>query len=105
MTNKQRRKGFGYEREIVNELRSYGLDAKRGYGSNGQSLGHHEEVDVLLYLGRADCKELKIQCKRKKELPKSIGLTEHVDVSIVRQDRGESIIVMRLEDFIKRFLV
>jgi len=43
-----RTKGFGYEREIVNQAKDAGFEAERCYGSNGQSRGLHNEVDVII---------------------------------------------------------
>ena len=90
---KPKQKGNRYERELVNQAKDSGLDAKRAYASNGQSLGHHEEVDIVI------CGK-KIQCKRKKAIPSWIGLSEHVDASSVRCDGGESYVVMRWFDYL-----
>mgnify|MGYP006888706075 CR=1 FL=1 len=34
-----------FEREVVRLFESYDIECKRAWGSNGQSLGLHEEVD------------------------------------------------------------
>ena len=43
-----RRKGFGFEREVVNAAKEAGLCAKRAYGSNGEAMGMHAEVDMVI---------------------------------------------------------
>ena len=47
MTHPSKRKGNGYERELVQYFQSSGIPAKRAYASNGEALGHHATVDVL----------------------------------------------------------
>ena len=48
MPSKSKNKGNTFERLIVNKAKDMGLEAKRAWGSNGQSIGWHEEVDVLI---------------------------------------------------------
>lgn len=100
MPSKGKVKGSAYERELVKQFQSYFHEAKRSWGSNGQSLGLHEEVDLLVK--NNDGLELKIQAKRRKKLPNFLGLTEHVDAAIFREDNDESYIMLRLKDFIER---
>lgn len=111
MTSKSRVKGFGFEREIVNQFKEAGFDAKRAFGSNGKTLGEAEDVDVIVSRPadkvnntvntKLFFKPLRIQTKRRKKFPKSlIGLSDTVDASIIRADQEESFIIMRLEDFI-----
>lgn len=124
MTNKSKLKGSNFERELVNQFKKAGFEAKRAYASNGKSLGLAEEVDILVTLPGIEAsqeidentktiyvieevpeRKFKIQAKRRKKFPKSlIGLTKEVDASIVREDNGESFIILRLNDFIQRFL-
>lgn len=116
MTSANKVRGNQLEREVVKRFQKNNLEAARAWGSNGQALGHHEEVDVLLKYSRpervvdnglkqgTDLEELKIQCKRKKKLPDWLGFTEHVDAVVTREDRGETYIMFKLDDFIKRFL-
>ena len=94
-------KGNTYEREIVDKFKEHGIDCKRAWGSNGQSFGMHEEVDCLAN------RELRIQAKRRKNIAKWLKPSVFVDAVVVREDRGESYIILRLEDFCedyKRFL-
>jgi len=58
----------------------------------------HEEVDVALEL--ID-RIYKIQAKRRKKISEYLKPSEHVDFQILRADREDSFVVMRLEDFAK----
>jgi len=75
-----------------------GIQAKRAWGSNGASLGMHEEVDVLIG------KNFKIQAKCRKKLASFLIPTEHVDAVVCKQDRGEMLIIMRLDDVLGQTL-
>ena len=48
MPSPSKAKGNRFEREIVNEAKRAGCTAVRAWGSNGQSLGLHEEVDLTI---------------------------------------------------------
>ena len=92
MASPSKAKGNRFEREIVNKLTSLGIQAKRAWGSNGASLGMHEEVDVLI----GD--SFKIQAKCRKKIASFLIPTEHVDAVVCKEDRGEMLIIMRLDD-------
>ena len=92
MPSPSKAKGNRFEREIVNKLTSLGIQAKRAWGSNGASLGMHEEVDVLI----GD--SFKIQAKCRKKIASFLIPTEHVDAVVCKEDRGEMLIIMRLDD-------
>ena len=92
MPSPSKAKGNRFEREIVNKLTSLGITAKRAWGSNGASLGMHEEVDVLVG------SSFKIQAKCRKKIASFLIPTEHVDAVICKEDRGEMLIIMRLDD-------
>ena len=101
MSSPSKRKGNAFERELVNTAKDWGLEAQRAWGSNGQSLGLHEEVDCLAE------GDLRIQAKRRKKIAKWLKPSEVVDAVVVREDRGESYIIIRLEEFCddyKKFL-
>ena len=101
MAHPSKVKGNTFEREIVRLFESYGIDCKRAWGSNGQSLGLHEEVDCLAE------GDLRIQAKRRKKIAKWLKPSEVVDAVVVREDRGETYIIIRLEEFCddyKKFL-
>ena len=87
MTHPSKRKGNGYERELVNQARESGLVAERAYASNGRSLGHSEEVDLLV-----DGK--RIQAKRRKTLPAYLRPTDGVDAVAFREDGGETLVLV-----------
>lgn len=91
MSHPSKAKGTGFEREIVEAFKAAGFDdAKRAWGSNGGALGQHEEVDVT-------AANLKWQLKRHKKLPDWLGMTEHVDGVIIREDHGEAYVLFPLD--------
>ena len=94
MTHPSKRKGNTFERELVNQAKAAGLDAERAYASNGRSLGHHEEVDVLVGNKR-------IQAKRRKAIAKWMRPNQNVDAVVVREDQGESIVLMTWEEYLR----
>ena len=93
MTHPSKVKGNTFEREVVRLFESYGIECKRAWGSNGQSLGLHEEVDCLAE------GDLRIQAKRRKKIANWLKPSVFVDAVAVREDRGESYIILRLEEF------
>ena len=98
MPSPSKAKGNRFEREIVNKLTSLGITAKRAWGSNGASLGMHEEVDVLVG------SSFKIQAKCRKKIASFLIPTEHVDAVICKEDRGDMLIIMRLDDVLSEAL-
>ena len=104
MTAKNKIKGNNFEREVVKKFTDAGFKAKRAYASDGRSLGHHAEVDLLVTKGPGDDTKLDfcmlIQCKRKKTIPKYLGLTDNVDAVVFREDRGETYIMHKLDIFL-----
>ena len=94
MTHPSKVKGNNYEREAKAVFERYGLECKRAWGSNGQSLGLHEEVDCLAE------GDLRIQAKRRKKIAEWLKPSEVVDAVVVREDRGESYIIIRLDEFV-----
>ena len=96
MPSPSKAKGNRFEREIVNTVLSSGFKTcKRAWGSNGAALGMHEEVDVLM----GD--DFKIQAKCRKKLASFLVPTEHVDAVVCKQDRGETLIIMRFDDWLE----
>lgn len=88
MTHPSKNKGNCYERELVQQAIDSGLSAKRAYASNGESLGHTAEVDLLVG-------EKRVQAKRRKTLPVwIIDAMRDVDAAVMRPDRGQSIVVL-----------
>jgi len=88
-----RTKGFGYEREVVKAFREKGLHAERMWGSNGRTRGLMEEVDVLSGDFAYQCKRIKAMAQYMKPVP---GITGQ----ILREDRGESLIVIPLKHYL-----
>ena len=97
MPSPSKAKGNRFEREVVNKAIQSGLTAKRAWGSKGASLGMHEEVDLII--GREP--EIKIQAKCRKKLATFLQPTEHVDAVVCKQDRGETLIILRFEDWLE----
>ena len=94
MAHPSKVKGNKFERDVVNKAKEFGLESKRAYASNGESLGMHAEVDLLI-------KDYKIQAKIRKSIASYLLPNENVDAQIIRQDRGEAYIVLRLEDWLE----
>lgn len=95
MSSPSKAKGNRAETKVVKALLAAGIaDAKRSWGSNGRSLGMHEEVDVL-------ANGCRVQVKARKALPALItqALTEHVDAAVLIQDRTDPVVVIRFDDF------
>ena len=97
MTHPSKVKGNTFEREIVRLFESFEVECKRAWGSNGQSLGLHEEVDCLAE------GDLRIQAKRRKKIAEWLKPSVYVDAVVVREDRGKSYIIIRLEEFIEDY--
>ena len=93
MAHPSKVKGNTFEREVVRLFESYDIGCKRAWGSNGQALGMHEEVDCLAE------GDLRIQAKRRKKIAKWLKPSVFVDAVVVREDRGESYIILRLGEF------
>lgn len=93
MTHPSKRKGNAFERELVNDAKAHGVEAKRAYASNGESLGHHAEVDIVVGGHR-------VQCKRRARIAKDFVPSKHVDAVAIRQDRGETLVIVRWSDWV-----
>jgi len=97
MPNKSKAKGNRFEREIVEAIELHDIKAVRAWGSNGKAFGHHEEVDILIN------DEIKVQAKVRKALPKWIAPSEHVDVQIIKEDRGKMYVIQELNDWMLEY--
>ena len=97
MAHPSKVKGNAFEREVVRLFESYKVECKRAWGSNGQSLGLHEEVDCLAE------GDLRIQAKRRKKIAEWLKPSVYVDAVVVREDRGKSYIIIRLEEFVDEY--
>lgn len=94
MTHPSKRKGNGFEREVVKLAQAYGLDAERARGSDGRSLGHAETVDLVV-------EGYTIQAKRRKAIPKWLAIAPEFDAVVTRPDGGGALIVLPLEDWLE----
>ena len=94
MPNKSKSKGNRFEREIVKAVELHDIKCVRSWGSNGRAFGHHEEVDILIN------DDIKVQAKIRKALPKWIKPSEHVDITIIREDRGKCYVMQELNDWL-----
>ena len=95
MSHPSKVKGNKFERDVVNKAKDFGLKSKRAYASNGESLGLHAEVDLII-------EDYKIQAKIRKAIASYLVPNENVDAQVIRQDRGETYIVLRLDDWLKQ---
>lgn len=94
MSSPSKIKGNTFEREVVNQAKELGLKAIRAYASNGLSLGEAEDVDVKI-------ENLKGQCKRRKRIAQWLKPPESCDIALVREDRGETYVIMEYGDFLE----
>ena len=95
MPSRSKQKGNRFEREVVNRARELQIGAERAYASNGLSLGHAEEVDVVL---DGKDKEWRVQCKVRKNIAKWLKPnTDNVDVQVVKEDRGTTYAIIELD--------
>jgi Holliday junction resolvase len=94
MTNKSKLKGNKFERDIVKAVELHDIKAVRAWGSNGASIGQHPEVDLLID------NDIKVQAKVRKALPKWIKPSEHVDIQVIKEDRGKMYVVQELNDWL-----
>ena len=100
-----KQKGNRIERECVNLAKDFGFDSRRAWGSDGRSLGWHEEVDMTITLpneGSAYNKEdlFKFQVKGRKKIGDLYKPSDEVYGQILKEDRGEFLITIRYHDFL-----
>lgn len=93
MTHPNKAKGNRFERQLVDIATESGMEAKRAWGSNGESLGHSEEVDLVI-------ENLRIQAKIRKKLPAYLQVPDGCDMVAFRQDRGDPLVLMTYYDFL-----
>lgn len=99
MPNKSKRKGVLFESSLVKELKARGLEAERAYASNGKALGESEDVD-LVFTDRGGFRWT-VQAKRRAKLPSYIKPPPGAKVTMLREDRGETLVVIPLDIFIE----
>ncbi len=83
-------KGNGFERELVNAARRAGLNAKRAYASNGESLGRSADVDLVI-------DDYAVQAKRRKRIADYLIPTGGADIQVIRADRSPAYAVIRFD--------
>ena len=94
MPNRSKEKGNRFERYIVSLCEQADIPSKRAWGSNGMSLGLPEEVDVLID------GVVRVQAKCRHRLPAYILPSSDIDMQVIKQDRGETMVVMRFDDWL-----
>ena len=101
MGNPNKNKGSRFERQIVNTAIEHGLAAKRAYASNGISLGYEEDIDG--YIENSKNNKITFQAKCRKKIAKwqTFG---NADIVIIKQDRGDIIVMQKLEDWLELLL-
>jgi Holliday junction resolvase len=87
-------KGDRLERAVVNLLKAHGLEAHR-VPLSGSVAGYPGDVVVKL----AD-REWILECKSRKEFKTLYGWLEQRDALILKGDRREPLVVMRLQDLL-----
>jgi len=102
MPNKSKAKGNRFERELVKLLESHGWVARRAWGSDGRALGKTEGVDITAV--SPDGSEVDIQAKSRASLAEYIYPPEGCDITIVKGDRREPLVVITLEEFLTKWV-
>lgn len=96
MTHPSKRKGNGYEREVVAFLQTQGVSAERVPLSGAVKGGSFE--------GDIDCpvrgRKQKLECKRRRRGFKTLYSLLGANFGlVVRDDQADSLVVLRLKDF------
>ena len=99
LASRSKEKGNRFEREIVNIINDAGHGAIRAYASNGLSLGEGEECDIKATINDD---VYRIQAKVRKNIANwIIPNTEEVDIQVIKQDRGEPLVVQPLSTWLE----
>jgi len=109
MPSKSKSKGNRFERAIVDTIQQHisGRDAQRAWGSNGEALGMHAEVDLIFSEKHAEDsreqwnKTYKVQAKCRKNIAKFLKPSSNVDMQMVKEDRGQIYVIMELDSFLE----
>ena len=100
MSHPSKIKGNKFERDCCKKAELFEIPSKRAWGSDGRSMGLDAEVDIVIgdKLNKDECH---YQCKIRKRLPSYIfPKTNVVDCHLIRENRGETYIVMRYDDYL-----
>lgn len=96
MSNPSKRKGSGFEREVVAFLQSRGIAAER-VPLSGAVKGGSFEGDINCPVRQQDWK---LECKRRKRGFSTLyGYMGNNNAVIIRDDKTEALVVLRLKDF------
>ena len=90
MPSKSKAKGNRFERLCVKVATSFGLYAQRAWGSDGRSMGEHQEVDIKI-------EQYKVQCKTRKRIAEWLKPGKEVDIQVVKEDAGAVFVIQPLE--------
>jgi len=96
MASKSKAKGNRFEYLLRDITKDVGLKCIRAWGSDGRSLGWHEEVDLLIE------DVIKVQAKCRKSIANWMLPTEHVDIQVIKEDRGTPLVVESFDVWIDR---
>ena len=94
MPSKSKAKGNRFERLCVDIAKRHGLSSQRAWGSDGRSMGEHQEVDIKI-------EEYKLQCKTRKRVAKWLKPSKEVDAQVVKEDGGEVFVIQPLETWLE----
>jgi Holliday junction resolvase len=97
-----KQKGNRIERECVNLAKGYGFKSKRAWGSDGRSLGWHEEVDMTIDI-KEKIKTFKFQVKGRKRIGDLYKPCDEVYGQILKEDRKKALVTIRYEDLLDLF--
>ena len=95
-----KQKGNRIERECVNLAKGYGFKSRRAWGSDGRSLGWHEEVDMTIDIPKIK-KLFKFQVKGRKSIADYLKPCEEVYGQILKEDRKEPLVTIRYKDLLE----
>ena len=97
MSSPSKAKGSRLERAIVKAFTDAGHDCKRAWGSNGRSIGMPDDVDNVATVNGV---QLRIQAKARKKVADFMKPPASCNAAIIKEDRGDMLVVMRIQDFI-----
>ena len=108
-----KQKGNRIERECVNLAKGYGFESKRAWGSDGRSLGWHEEVDMIIEMPwqkkalesgfTINAEPYKFQVKGRKAIADYLKPCDDVYGQILKEDRKEALVTIRYKDLLMLF--
>ena len=97
---KAKQKGNRIERECVNLAKGYGFESRRAWGSDGRSLGWHEEVDMTINVRK---NLFKFQVKGRKKIGDLYKPCDEVYGQIIKEDRKDALVTIRYTDLLDLF--